>query len=256
MLASAGQSRRDVSVRRDDCGSSAASVLLTSSETTASSRKGAARWSMRPTEAECPDAYPTRGRLAVYTRTATDKQAGNNRSRRWVGVPGREHAAGLPATSHSTGGIMRATARTVVLVACVIGVRVPPASAAPPRASRSRGSPRSRGATPARRSRRSAVWSRGPRTQPICTTPRARQQTRAERTTRTIQPAPASRRTSSGCRRRTTRWPGSGQRARRGHGRGSDDWVPRPEAQSVVIHFIPPGGTTAGGPTIACADLD
>jgi hypothetical protein len=39
------------------------------------------------------------------------------------------------------------------------------------------------------------------------------------------------------------------------HGRGSVHWVARPEAQSVVIHFIPPGGTTAGGPKIACADL-
>jgi hypothetical protein len=39
------------------------------------------------------------------------------------------------------------------------------------------------------------------------------------------------------------------------HGRGSADWVARPEAQSVVIHYIPPGGTTAGGPKIACADL-
>jgi large repetitive protein len=38
-------------------------------------------------------------------------------------------------------------------------------------------------------------------------------------------------------------------------GRGSADWVARPEAQSVVIHFIPPGGNTAGGPKIACADL-
>jgi hypothetical protein len=38
-------------------------------------------------------------------------------------------------------------------------------------------------------------------------------------------------------------------------GRGNADWVARPEAQSVVIHFIPPGGTTAGGPKIACADL-
>jgi hypothetical protein len=38
-------------------------------------------------------------------------------------------------------------------------------------------------------------------------------------------------------------------------GFGSADWVARPEAQSVVIHFIPPGGTTAGGPKIACADL-
>ena len=40
------------------------------------------------------------------------------------------------------------------------------------------------------------------------------------------------------------------------HGRGSADWVARPEAQAVVIHFIPPGGTTAGGPKIACADLE
>jgi hypothetical protein len=40
------------------------------------------------------------------------------------------------------------------------------------------------------------------------------------------------------------------------HGRGSADCVARPEAQSVVIHFIPPGGTTAGGPKIACADLE
>ena len=39
------------------------------------------------------------------------------------------------------------------------------------------------------------------------------------------------------------------------HGRGSADWVARPEARSVVIHYIPPGGTTAGGPKIACADL-
>jgi Cu/Zn superoxide dismutase len=38
-------------------------------------------------------------------------------------------------------------------------------------------------------------------------------------------------------------------------GRGSADWIARPEAQSIVIHFIPPGGTTAGGPKIACADL-
>jgi hypothetical protein len=38
-------------------------------------------------------------------------------------------------------------------------------------------------------------------------------------------------------------------------GRGSADWVARPDAQSIVIHFIPPGGTTAGGPKIACADL-
>ena len=39
------------------------------------------------------------------------------------------------------------------------------------------------------------------------------------------------------------------------HGRGSADWIARPEAQSVVIHYIPPGGSTAGGPKIACADL-
>jgi hypothetical protein len=38
-------------------------------------------------------------------------------------------------------------------------------------------------------------------------------------------------------------------------GRGSADWIARPEAQSVVIHNIPPGGTPAGGPKIACADL-
>jgi hypothetical protein len=38
-------------------------------------------------------------------------------------------------------------------------------------------------------------------------------------------------------------------------GRGTADWVARPEAQSVVIHAIPPGGSTAGGPKIACADL-
>ena len=39
------------------------------------------------------------------------------------------------------------------------------------------------------------------------------------------------------------------------HGRGDAEWVARPEAQSVVIHAIPPGGSTAGGPKIACADL-
>jgi hypothetical protein len=38
-------------------------------------------------------------------------------------------------------------------------------------------------------------------------------------------------------------------------GVGTADWVARPEAQSVIIHQIPPGGTTAGGPKIACADL-
>ena len=52
--------------------------------------------------------------------------------------------------------------------------------------------------------------------------------------------------------------PMAGIRANSGgvaHGRGSADWVARPEAQSIVVHFIPPGGTTAGGPKIACADL-
>ena len=39
------------------------------------------------------------------------------------------------------------------------------------------------------------------------------------------------------------------------HGRGGAEWVARPEAHSVVIHSIPPGGTTGGGPKIACADL-
>lgn len=44
---------------------------------------------------------------------------------------------------------------------------------------------------------------------------------------------------------------------RRGSGiaQGSASWVARPEAQSIVIHAIPPGGTPAGGPKIACADL-
>jgi hypothetical protein len=40
------------------------------------------------------------------------------------------------------------------------------------------------------------------------------------------------------------------------HGVGTADWVARPEAQAVVIHQIPPGGTTAGGPKSACAALD
>lgn len=40
-----------------------------------------------------------------------------------------------------------------------------------------------------------------------------------------------------------------------GVGRGSASWEARPEAQSVVIHAIPPGGSPAGGPKIACADL-
>lgn len=38
-------------------------------------------------------------------------------------------------------------------------------------------------------------------------------------------------------------------------GRGSASWVARPDAQAVVIHAIPAGGTTAGGPKIACANL-
>jgi hypothetical protein len=29
----------------------------------------------------------------------------------------------------------------------------------------------------------------------------------------------------------------------------------RRQAESIMVHFIPPGGTTAGGPKIACADL-
>lgn len=40
-------------------------------------------------------------------------------------------------------------------------------------------------------------------------------------------------------------------------GRGSADWIARAEARSVVIHYIPDtGGSTAGGPKIACADLE
>ncbi len=39
-------------------------------------------------------------------------------------------------------------------------------------------------------------------------------------------------------------------------GAGGADWVARPEAQSVIIHAIPTGGSTAGGPKIACADLE
>jgi len=38
-------------------------------------------------------------------------------------------------------------------------------------------------------------------------------------------------------------------------GRGRASWVARDDAVSIVVHFIPPGGTTAGGPKIACADL-
>lgn len=36
---------------------------------------------------------------------------------------------------------------------------------------------------------------------------------------------------------------------------GSADWVARAEADAVVIHAIPSGGTPASGPKIACADL-
>jgi Cu/Zn superoxide dismutase len=38
-------------------------------------------------------------------------------------------------------------------------------------------------------------------------------------------------------------------------GRGRVDWVPRSNTLSVVIHNIPEGGDTSGGPKIACADL-
>jgi Cu-Zn family superoxide dismutase len=38
-------------------------------------------------------------------------------------------------------------------------------------------------------------------------------------------------------------------------GRGTADWVATADARAVVIHAIPAGGTTAGGPKIACADL-
>jgi Cu/Zn superoxide dismutase len=38
-------------------------------------------------------------------------------------------------------------------------------------------------------------------------------------------------------------------------GRGAAEWVARPDARAVVIHAIPAGGSTAGGPKIACADL-
>lgn len=56
----------------------------------------------------------------------------------------------------------------------------------------------------------------------------------------------------------STRDPTAGIKANPGgvaHGRGMAAWTARPEARSVVIHAIPPGGTTAGGPKIACADL-
>ena len=52
--------------------------------------------------------------------------------------------------------------------------------------------------------------------------------------------------------------PLAGIRANRGGvaiGRGSAEWVARPDARAVVIHAIPSGGTPAGGPKIACADL-
>jgi hypothetical protein len=38
-------------------------------------------------------------------------------------------------------------------------------------------------------------------------------------------------------------------------GRGTAEWMARPEAKAVVIHAIPAGGSTAGGPKVACADL-
>lgn len=38
-------------------------------------------------------------------------------------------------------------------------------------------------------------------------------------------------------------------------GRGWAEWVASPQARAVVVHAIPTGGTTAGGPKIACADL-
>ncbi len=53
--------------------------------------------------------------------------------------------------------------------------------------------------------------------------------------------------------------PAGGIIANRGgvaRGTGGADWVARPEAQSVVFHAIPAGGSTAGGPKIACADLE
>jgi hypothetical protein len=56
----------------------------------------------------------------------------------------------------------------------------------------------------------------------------------------------------------STSEPGDGITANRGGvaiGSASVDWVARPEARAVVIHAIPPGGSTAGGPKIACADL-
>jgi Cu/Zn superoxide dismutase len=38
-------------------------------------------------------------------------------------------------------------------------------------------------------------------------------------------------------------------------GTGTASWVATADARAVVIHAIPLGGTTAGGPKIACADL-
>ena len=56
----------------------------------------------------------------------------------------------------------------------------------------------------------------------------------------------------------STRDPTAGITANAGgvaRGRGSAPWVARAEAASVIIHAIPTGGTTAGGPKIACVDL-
>lgn len=39
------------------------------------------------------------------------------------------------------------------------------------------------------------------------------------------------------------------------YGTGRAEWVATADARAVVIHAIPAGGTTAGGPKIACADL-
>lgn len=52
--------------------------------------------------------------------------------------------------------------------------------------------------------------------------------------------------------------PAAGITANRGGtalGVGSAEWVARPDARSIVIHQVPEGGSTAGGPKIACADL-
>ena len=52
--------------------------------------------------------------------------------------------------------------------------------------------------------------------------------------------------------------PKAGVTANRGgvvHGDGSAPWVARPEAQSIVLHYVPPGGSTSGGPKVACADF-